>query len=108
MSKDDDSPSGKLSAAKAQAQQALDSARDQAQQAIGSARDYIASADIDQLKSKAADTASALYKQGRDLATSDQVTQTTDQIAASIRKNPLAAVGVAFAAGLVLALLARG
>jgi len=97
MAKDEDSTASKLSAAATQAQSALNSARD-----------YVANTDVDKLKSQAADAASSLYKQGRDLATSDQVVNATDQFAASIRRNPLAAVGVAFTAGLVLALLTRG
>ncbi len=96
MSNEDD-PKPKFAAAAAQAQHAIDSAKE-----------FVANTDVDQLKAKAADAASALYKQGRDLATSDAVTGATDQLAASIRKNPLAAIGVAFTAGLVLALLTRG
>lgn len=97
MAKDDDSAAAKLSAAAVQAQQALNSAKD-----------YVANADLDQLRSKAADTASAIYQQGRDVLASDQVANATDQLASTIRRNPLAAIGVAFTAGLVLALLTRG
>jgi ElaB/YqjD/DUF883 family membrane-anchored ribosome-binding protein len=86
----------------------LRGAADAAQHAIDSAKEFVANTDVDQFKAKAADAASALYKQSRDLATSDTVAGATDQLAASIRKNPLAAVGVDFAAGLVLALLTRG
>ncbi|MFY9971343.1 MAG: hypothetical protein WAK41_18255 [Roseiarcus sp.] len=89
---------GKLSAAARQAQQAIDSAKDLA-----------AGVDVDQLRSRAADAASALYQGGRDLLpNSDQLSKATDQFSNSIRKNPLAAVGIAFTAGLLLALLTRG
>ena len=65
--------------------------------------------DFDQLKAKAAEAASSLYGQGRDLvANSDELSKARDQLTDSIRKNPLAAVGIAFTAGLLIALLARG
>ena len=80
-----------------------------AQHAMDSAKDFVAGADLDQLRTKAADTASALYREGRDLlANSDELAKAKDQLSDSIRKNPLAAVGIAFTAGLVLALLTRG
>ena len=93
----DDTASGKLSAAASQAQQAIDGAKR-----------FVADADLGDLKARASDAASALYQQGRDLANSEQVAGAAEQFAASIRRNPLAAVGVAFTAGLVLALLTRG
>ena len=86
----------------------FDAAASQARNAMDSAKEFVANTDMDDVKSKAADAASALYKRGHDLATSDAVTGATDQLAASIRKNPLAAVGVALTAGFVLALLTRG
>jgi ElaB/YqjD/DUF883 family membrane-anchored ribosome-binding protein len=93
-----DQPGGKLAAAAKRAQHAIDSARELA-----------AGADLDQLKSKATDAASALYQGGRDLLTnSDELSKARDQLTDSIRKNPLAAVGIAFTAGLLLALLTRG
>jgi ElaB/YqjD/DUF883 family membrane-anchored ribosome-binding protein len=36
------------------------------------------------------------------------LSQATEQLSAAIRNNPLAAVGIAFSAGLLLALLTRG
>ncbi len=80
-----------------------------AQHAIDSARELAAGADLDQLKSKAADAASTLYAQGRDLlANNEDLSKAKDQLSDSIRKNPLAAIGIAFTAGLLLALLTRG
>ena len=95
MTTNDDGPhsegDGKLSAAARQAKQAIDSARELA-----------AGTDLDQLKSKAADAASTLYAQGRDLLPDNEdLSKARDQLSDSIRKNPLAAVGVAFAAGLL-------
>ena len=80
-----------------------------AQHAIESAKELIAGADLDQLRAKAADKASALYEQGRELLPdSGELARAKDQLTDSIRKNPLAAVGIAFTAGLLIALLARG
>jgi ElaB/YqjD/DUF883 family membrane-anchored ribosome-binding protein len=88
---------------------ALSAAAKRAQQAIDSAKELAAGADLDQLKSKAADAASTLYAQGRELiANTEDLTKARDQLSDSIRKNPLAAVGIAFTAGLLLALLTRG
>jgi ElaB/YqjD/DUF883 family membrane-anchored ribosome-binding protein len=91
-------PSGTLSAAAKQAQHALDGAKEP-----------VAGVDFDELRTKAADAASALYREGRELlANSEELAKARDQLSESIRKNPLAAVGVAFTAGVVLALLTRG
>ncbi len=98
MTKDDKEPS-----------KAFGTAADQAQKAFESAKEFVAGADFDGLRSKASDTASSLLKEGREfLANSDELNKAADQLAASIRKNPLAAVGIAFTAGIVLALLTRG
>jgi ElaB/YqjD/DUF883 family membrane-anchored ribosome-binding protein len=76
---------------------------------LTAAKELAAGADLDQLKSKASDAASALYQGGRDLlSNSDDLSKARDQLSDSIRKNPLAAVGIAFTAGLLLALLTRG
>jgi ElaB/YqjD/DUF883 family membrane-anchored ribosome-binding protein len=81
----------------------------QAQQAIDAAKEVAAGADLDQLRSAAADAASALYAQGRDLlANNEELSKARDQLSDSIRRNPLVAVGVAFTAGLLIALLTRG
>jgi ElaB/YqjD/DUF883 family membrane-anchored ribosome-binding protein len=79
-----------------------------AQHAMDSAKGMVAGADLDQLRSKAADAASAVYREGRELLASDEVAKAKDQLSESIRKNPLAAVGIAFTAGLLIALLTRG
>lgn len=91
-------PSGTLSAAAKHAQQAL-----------GGAKEKVARADFDKPRTRAAEAASALYREGRDLlANSEELAKANDGLSQSIRKNPLAAVGVAFAAGVLLALLTRG
>ena len=101
-SQDDDggktTPSGALSAAAKHARQALDGAKE-----------LVSGADLDQLRTKTADAASTLYREGRDLlANNKELAKAKDQLSESIRKNPIAAVGIAFTAGLLLALLTRG
>ncbi len=87
----------------------LSAAARQAKRAMESAEGLVAGADLNELGAKAADTASALYRGGRDLvANSDELSQAKIQLSDAVRKNPLAAVGIAFTAGLVLALLSRG
>ena len=99
MADDDDNPSpgARLSGAAKQARDAADSARE-----------YVANADLDGLRSKAADVAGRAYRKGQELLDSDEFADAKDQLTESIRRNPLAAVGIAFTAGLVLALLTRG
>jgi len=89
--------------------EAIPSAAKRAQQAIDAAKDLVAGSDIDQLRAKAGDAAAAIYKSGRDLLSNPpELDKATDELRQSIRKNPLAAVGIAFTAGMLLALLARG
>lgn len=91
------------------ASDATSSPAKRAQAALGAARDYVASTDVGELRAKAADKAAALYKQGREvIANPPDVGETTENLRGAIRRNPLAAVGVAFTAGLLIALLTRG
>jgi|SRR5271166_3940624 len=88
---------------------ALSAAARHAQQALESAKDIVAQAHLDDVGAKAAAAASNLYREGRDrLAGNEDLSQAAEQLSAAIRKNPLAAVGIAFSAGLLLALLTRG
>jgi ElaB/YqjD/DUF883 family membrane-anchored ribosome-binding protein len=88
---------------------ALSAAAKRAQHALENARDMVAQAHLDEVGAKAAAAASNLYREGRDrLASNEDLSQATEQLSAAIRKNPLAAVGIAFSAGLLLALLTRG
>jgi len=87
---------------------ALSAAGKQAQRAMDGAKGLVGNGDLDELGAKAADVASALYRSGSDLiANSEELSQAKTELSEAIRKNPLAAVGIAFAAGLVLALLTR-
>ena len=88
---------------------ALSAAAKRAQHALENAKDIVAHAHLDDVGAKAAAAASNLYRESRDrLAGNEELSQATEQLSAAIRKNPLAAVGVAFSAGLLLALLVRG
>jgi ElaB/YqjD/DUF883 family membrane-anchored ribosome-binding protein len=88
---------------------ALSAAAKRAQEALENARDIVAQAHLDEVGAKAAAAASNLYREGRDRLTgNEELSQATEQLSAAIRKNPLAAVGIAFSAGLLLALLTRG
>ena len=88
---------------------ALASAAKRAQSAIGAAKDFVAGADLDQLRAKAGDAAGALYRSGKDLlANNPELDKAKDDLRESIRSNPWAAVGIAFTAGLLIALLTRG
>ena len=80
-----------------------------AQRAMDSAKDFVAGANLDDVRAQAAETASSLYRGGRDLiAGNEDLSKAADNLSAAVRKNPLAAVGIAFSAGLLLALLTRG
>lgn len=77
--------------------------------AVEAAKELVSGGQIDQLRTKAVSTAANLYREGREfLANNEEVSQATAEMTDAIRRNPLAAVGIAFTAGLVLALLARG
>lgn len=87
---------------------ALSAAAKRAEHALESAKAAVAGSDLDELGTKAAAAASTLYRQGREiLASSGELTQAKEELSAAIRKNPLAAVGIAFTAGLLIALLTR-
>jgi ElaB/YqjD/DUF883 family membrane-anchored ribosome-binding protein len=80
-----------------------------AHEAMESAKGLVAGANLDEVGARAAETASNLYRGGRELITGNEdLARAADNLGAAIRKNPLAAVGIAFSAGLVLALLVRG
>jgi len=79
-----------------------------AQRAMDSAKGLVADANLDEIGERAAETASNLYRGGRELLANEDLSKAADNLSAAVRKNPLAAVGIAFSAGLLLALLARG
>ena len=92
-----------------QARHAVSAVAKHAQQAMDSAKDIVAGANLDDVRARAAETASSLYREGRDmLAGNEDLSKAADNLSAAIRKNPLAAIGIAFSAGLLLALLTRG
>lgn len=80
-----------------------------AQHALDGGKEMVAGADFGELRTKAAEAASALYREGREfLASNEELAKVKDQLSHTVRKNPLAAVSVAFTAGVLLALLTRG
>jgi ElaB/YqjD/DUF883 family membrane-anchored ribosome-binding protein len=88
---------------------ALSAAAKHAQHAVESAKGLVAGANLDEVGARATATASNLYRGGRELlAGNEDLAQAADNLSAAVRKNPLAAVGIAFSAGLLLALLTRG
>jgi ElaB/YqjD/DUF883 family membrane-anchored ribosome-binding protein len=88
---------------------ALSAAAKRAQQALDSAKGIVSGAHLDEAGKKASTTASNLYKEGLELlAGNEDLSQATEHLSAAIRKNPFAAVGIAFSAGLLLAFLTRG
>jgi ElaB/YqjD/DUF883 family membrane-anchored ribosome-binding protein len=96
-------------AAEGQGAAALSAAAKHAQHTLDSAKAALAQANLEEIGARAAATASSLYREGRErLAGNEELSQAAEQLSAAIRKNPLAAVGIAFSAGLLLALLTRG
>ncbi|HEY1452907.1 MAG TPA: hypothetical protein VGF57_05540 [Roseiarcus sp.] len=88
---------------------AVSAAAKHAQHALENAKDIVAQAHLDEVGARAAAAAANLYREGRErLAGNEDLSQATEQLSAAIRRNPLAAVGIAFSAGLLLALLTRG
>jgi ElaB/YqjD/DUF883 family membrane-anchored ribosome-binding protein len=87
----------------------LSAASKQAQQAMDGAKDLVSGANLDDVRARATEAATNLYQGGRDLLTSnDDLAKAADSLGDAVRKNPLAAVGIAFSAGILLALLTRG
>ena len=102
-----------LSAAQNQAPQqgsaAVSAVAKHAQRAMDSAKGLVAGANLDEVGARASEAASTLYRGGHELlAGNEDLAQAADSLSAAVRKNPLAAVGIAFSAGLLLALLTRG
>ncbi len=110
MTKEDDSEgSEEVQDGQSPGAAALSTAAKQAQQALDSAKGVVSGVRLDEIGAKASAAASNLYREGRELlASNEELSQAAEHLSAAIRRNPLAAVGVAFSAGLLLALLTRG
>jgi hypothetical protein len=110
MTKKDDPESGdEAQGEQAPGLAALSAAAKRAQLALDSAKGIVSGAHLDEVGAKATAKASNLYQKGLELlASNEDISQATEHLSAAIRKNPLAAVGIAFSAGLLLALLTRG
>jgi ElaB/YqjD/DUF883 family membrane-anchored ribosome-binding protein len=102
-------PDSEQGEAARQGSAALAAAAKTAQQALEGAKGLVSQAHLEDVGARAADAASNLYREGRDrLANSEELAQATEQLSAAVRRNPLAAVGIAFSAGILIALLTRG
>lgn len=80
-----------------------------AQRAFDGARAALSAEDLDELAARAVAAASAVYRES--LAAIDNIEEVNDaktQLRGVVTKNPLAALGIAFVAGLLIALLTRG
>ncbi len=109
MTKKDQPESGGEAQGHSPSAAAVSAAAKHAQHALENAKDIVAQAHLDEVGARAAATAANLYREGRErLAGNEDLSQATEQLSAAIRRNPLAAVGIAFSAGLLLALLTRG
>jgi hypothetical protein len=63
----------------------------------------------EELAAKAAAAAASLLRQGRTmLAENEELAAATKELSKAVKSNPLGAIAIAFTAGFVLALLARG
>jgi ElaB/YqjD/DUF883 family membrane-anchored ribosome-binding protein len=88
---------------------ALGAAVRRAEEALASLKQALDKGEIDEIGAKVAATASSLLREGEHLIEHNQaLTSARRELGGAIRRNPLAAVGVAFGAGLLLALLTRG
>ena len=67
-------------------------------------KEIVSSALLDEVGAKA----SNLYREGRDLLAGKGLCPAAEHFSDAIRKNPLAAIGIAFSAGLLVPLLTRG
>jgi ElaB/YqjD/DUF883 family membrane-anchored ribosome-binding protein len=104
-----DESDGEQNRALKQGAAALSAASKHAQEALESAKGLVAGANLDEVGARATEAASNLYRGGRELlAGNEDLAKAADNLSAAVRKNPLAAVGIAFSAGLLLALLVRG
>jgi hypothetical protein len=67
---------------------------------MDSAKGFVAGANLDEVGARAAETASNLYRGGRELlAGNEDLSKAAENLSAAVRTNPLAAVGIAFSAG---------
>jgi len=64
---------------------------------------------LEEMGAKAAAAASTLLREGEALvAESETLTRAKTELSGAVKRNPLAALGLAFGAGLLIALLTRG
>jgi len=88
---------------------AIVAAIQRAELALDNIKQALKSGSAGDVGAKAAAAASTLLSESEALvANSDALNRANAQLSGAVRRNPLAALGVAFGAGLLLALLTRG
>jgi ElaB/YqjD/DUF883 family membrane-anchored ribosome-binding protein len=86
----------------------LSEAVQRAEAALASLKHALDEGEVGELGDKVKATASALMHEGEQLiGRSETLSHAREDLSGAIRRNPLAAVGVAFGAGLLLALLVK-
>ena len=80
-----------------------------AEQTLAELKAALDKGDVGEMGDKVAAAAATLMREGEQLIEQNEVMKGARQeLTGAIRKNPLASVGIAFGAGLLLALLTRG
>jgi ElaB/YqjD/DUF883 family membrane-anchored ribosome-binding protein len=88
---------------------ALAAAVHRAEEALAQLKAALDKGEVGEISHKVAAAATTLFREGEQMIEQNETLRGARQeITGAIRKNPLAAIGVAFGAGLLLALLTRG
>jgi hypothetical protein len=103
------SDSGKSKPATDSAPLSLDGAVRRAEEALAALKAALHSGEAGELGEKVSATASALLREGEELIENNETLKTARKdVSGAVQRNPLAALAIAFGAGLLLALLTRG
>jgi len=89
--------------------EAISQAIARTESALEALKTALAGGKLEEVGAQAAAAASTLYREAEDiLAHSETLKQARVEVTSAVRRNPLAALAVAFGAGLLIALLTRG
>jgi len=89
--------------------EAITEAVARAEKALEALKQALAGGKLEDVGTQAAAAASTLYREAEDLlAHSEALDQARTEVTRAVRRNPLAALGIAFGAGVLVALLTRG
>jgi hypothetical protein len=87
---------------------AISAAIARAEGSLATLRKSLAEGDLEELGERAATVASTLYREGQEfIARNQNLDEARSQLRGSIRRSPLAAIGVAFVTGILLAMMSR-